>query len=189
MLYILLAALLLLIAALLRRSQTAPTAARPAPPKPPALSEQTVDSLCAAVSALQALMGHPRLGGPGFLTLRLLPDGAAAAAAQYPNIHEVLYRRIVRRELSPEELLAEGFPPSLLALAPDFETESGGTVLLTAHVPLDPGAAWAAADFRQRQMVLNILAERLRERFPSLFVRCVGGELLLSPIQKPVQAF
>ena len=85
MLYILLAALLLLIAALLWRSQTAPSAARPAPPKPPALSEQTVDSLCAAVSALQALMGHPRLGGPGFLTLRLLPDGAAAAAAQYPN--------------------------------------------------------------------------------------------------------
>lgn len=186
--YFLLPALLLLIAALLWRSQAAPPSVPPpVQPPPPAVSAGVVDALCAAVSSLQELMAHPQLGGPGFLSLRFPPEGGAAVTAQYPNIREALYRRAVRRELSPEALLAEGLPEPLLELSPAFETESGGIVLLTVTVPLDPELAQSIAGLRQRQAVLRVLSERLRERFPELSVRCAGGELLLSPIRTPAR--
>ena len=113
--YFLLAALLLLIAALLWRSQAvSPTVPPLAQPSPPVISPGLLDALCAAAASLQELMAHPLLGGPGFLSLRFPPEGGATVTAQYPNIREALYRRVVRRELSPEHLLAEGFPASLL---------------------------------------------------------------------------
>lgn len=109
--YFLLAALLLLIAALLWRSQAvSPTVPPLAQPSPPVISPGLLDALCAAAASLQELMAHPLLGGPGFLSLRFPPEGGATVTAQYPNIREALYRRVVRRELSPEHLLAEGFP-------------------------------------------------------------------------------
>ena len=89
-----------------------------------------IEALGAAAEALAELMEHPALGGPGFITVRFPPplaaDGTAEAAAQYPNIREALYRRVLRQELETEELRAEGAPEALLALDPCFETESGG---------------------------------------------------------------
>jgi hypothetical protein len=184
--YFLLAALLLLIAALLWRSQAvSPTVPPLAQPSPPVISPGLLDALCAAAASLQELMAHPLLGGPGFLSLRFPPEGGATVTAQYPNIREALYRRVVRRELSPEHLLAEGFPASLLTLSPEFETESGGIILLTVTVPLDPGLAQSITNLRQRQAVLHDLSDHLRNRFPELSVRCAGGELLLSPVRAP----
>ena len=86
-----------------------------------------IEALGAAAEALAELMEHPALGGPGFITVRFPPplaaDGTAEAAAQYPNIREALYRRVLRQELETEELRAEGAPEALLALDPCFETE------------------------------------------------------------------
>lgn len=146
------------------------------------VSDRTLEALFGAIEALEAVMAHPELGGPGFLTLRFLPQGGVvAASAQYPNIREVLYRRAVRRELSREDLLGEGVPAALLELSPEFETESGGVVLVTVEVaaPELPGQ-WG---LRERQAVLRTLSARIGERFPGLSVRSAGGELLLSPVR------
>ncbi len=142
-----------------------------------------------AAEALAELMEHPALGGPGFITVRFPPplaaDGTAEAAAQYPNIREALYRRVLRQELETEVLRAEGAPEALLALDPCFETESGGMVLVTVRVAgLDPALAERMSGHRGRQEALGALAEGLRERCPGLSVRCVGGELLLAPVRE-----
>ena len=148
-----------------------------------------IEALGAAAEALAELMEHPALGGPGFITVRFPPplaaDGTAEAAAQYPNIREALYRRVLRQELETEELRAEGAPEALLALEPCFETESGGMVLVTVRVAgLDPALAERMSGHRGRQEALGALAEGLRERCPGLSVRCVGGELLLAPVRE-----
>lgn len=148
-----------------------------------------IEALGAAAEALAELMEHPALGGPGFITVRFPPplaaDGTAEAAAQYPNIREALYRRVLRQELETEELRAEGAPEALLALEPCFETESGGMVLVTVRVAgLDPALAERMSGHRGRQEALGALAEGLRERCPGLSVRCVGGELLLAPARE-----
>ena len=148
-----------------------------------------IEALGAAAEALAELMEHPALGGPGFITVRFPPplaaDGTAEAAAQYPNIREALYRRVLRQELETEELRAEGAPEALLALDPCFETESGGMVLVTVRVAgLDPALAERMSGHRGRQEALGALAEGLRERCPGLSVRCVGGELLLAPARE-----
>ena len=39
-----------------------------------------------------------------------------------------------------------------------FETESGGIILLTVTVPLDPGLAQSITNLRQRQAVLHDLS-------------------------------
>ena len=148
-----------------------------------------IEALGAAAEALAELMEHPALGGPGFITVRFPPplaaDGTAEAAAQYPNIREALYRRVLRQELETEELRAEGAPEALLALDPCFETESGGMVLVTVRVAgLDPALAERMSGHRGRQEALGALAEGLRERCPGLSVRCVGGELLLVPARE-----
>ena len=146
-----------------------------------------IEALGAAAEALAELMEHPALGGPGFITVRFPPplaaDGTAEAAAQYPNIREALYWRVLRREV--EALRAEGAPEALLALDPCFETESGGMVLVTVRVAgLDPALAERMSGHRGRQEALGALAEGLRERCPGLSVRCVGGELLLAPVRE-----
>lgn len=148
-----------------------------------------IEALGAAAEALAELMEHPALGGPGFITVRFPPplaaDGTAEAAAQYPNIREALYRRVLRQELETEALRAEGAPEALLALDPCFETESGGMVLVTVRVAgLDPALAERMSGHRGRQEALGALAEGLRERCPGLSVRCVGGELLLAPVRE-----
>lgn len=153
------------------------------------LSRDGIEALGAAADALAELMEHPALGGPGFITVRFPPplaaDGTAAAAVQYPNIREVLYRRILRQELAPEDLRTEGVPEALLKLSPCFETESGGMVLVSVRVSgLDPALAERMAGHRGRQEALGALAEGLRRRCPGLSVRCVGGELLLSPVRE-----
>lgn len=163
--------------------------AREAEEKVPELSRDGIEALGAAADALAELMAHPALGGPGFITVRFPPplaaDGTAVAAVQYPNIREALYRRILRQELAPEELRAEGVPEALLALSPCFETESGGMVLVSVRVSgLDPALAKRMAGHRGRQETLDALAEGLRRRCPGLSARCVGGELLLSPVRE-----
>lgn len=145
---------------------------------------QVVEELAAAADALRAVMEHPALGGPGFITVRLSgpeEEGLLTATAQYPNIREALYRRAVRRELEPEALLAEGMPEALLALSPRFETDSGGVVLISVQVS---HGKRPEAGFRERRAVLEALAGGLRQKDPGLSVRCVGGELLLSPVRE-----
>lgn len=190
--FFLLSAVLLLLAVLLWYSQaaakTAPPPAVPDSP-PPAVEPQTLDKLCGVVERLREVMDHPDLGGPGFLTLRFPPQtGGAVVTAQYPNIREALYRRIIRRELSRETLLAEGFPAGLLDLSPDFEAESGGVVLLTVELrDIDGALTRSMASLRERQELLRVLTERLRERLPAFYVRSVGGELLLTPVREAVE--
>ena len=108
--------------------------------------EELAAALAEAAGPLLAVMEHPRLGGPGFLTIRLpqqsLDGGGAAVTAQFPNISDALYRRIVRGELDREELVREGVPGAFFACGASFETESGGMVILTARVQ---GAAAPAA--------------------------------------------
>lgn len=174
------AVILWYIQALGRRGGEA-SAQEPAGEEPagPEWGEQVVEELAAAVDALWAVMDHPALGGPGFITVRLPgpeEEGMLTVTAQYPNIQEALYRRAVRRELEPEALLAEGMPEALLALSPCFETDSGGVVLVSVRISDGKGAA---AGFRERRAVLEDLARGLRHRNPELSVRCVGGELLL----------
>lgn len=181
-LFFLLPALLLLLAAFLWYTQAHSPA--PAPPTDgPAKSEpdaHIVDSLAGAVAALQELMEHPALGGPGFLTVRFC-DGCAAVTVQYPNIRETLYQHAVRQEVSPADLLPEGFPETLLGLSPEFEAESGGMVLVTVTVP---GLTQDVSSRRSRQTLLNALAAELRPRFPGLSIRVLGGELILAPTRQ-----
>ena len=140
-----------------------------------------------AVEALVELMAHPQLGGPGFLTLRLPQpgeEGLVTVTAQYPNIREALYRRVVRGELDQGELLAAGLPEGLLALEPRFETDSGGTVVVSLRTaPMDPASVERISGRTDRQDALRLLADRLGRRFPSLEVRPFGAELLLTPVR------
>ncbi|MDE7221351.1 MAG: hypothetical protein K2O45_17340 [Oscillospiraceae bacterium] len=150
----------------------------------PAITE----GLARAVEALGELMAHPELGGPGFLTLRLPQpgeDGLVTAAAQYPNIREAMYCRVVRRELDRDALLAAGVPEALLALEPQFETDSGGVVVVSVQaVPMGELLAEQISGRTDRQAALRLLAGRLGERFPRLEVRPFGSELLLTPVRE-----
>ncbi len=157
------------------------------------VSREGIEALGKAADALAELMKHPELGGPGFITVRFslteASGGAAVVTAQYPNIREVLYRRILRQELEPEALGAEGVPEALLALSPGFETESGGMVLVSVQAAgLDPALAERMAGCRERQETLEELAEGLGRRCPELSVRRLGGELLLSPVREWMRA-
>ena len=187
MLFFLLAAVLLLSAGLLWYNEAA---GKPAPGgksgeenvRTAEISPETTEALAAAVEALREVMAHPLSGGPGFITLRFPPlEDAAYVTAQYPNIREALYRRIVRRELSGEVLALEGVPERLLEMSPDFETESGGVVALTVKVRGVGGdVAVAMSNLRERKAVLETLAADLSTRFPDLSVRPAGSELLLT---------
>lgn len=181
-----LAGAFLLLAALLWCTQAAakpsPKAAV-SPEEAPCLARREMDKLCGVLDALRAVMEHPKLGGPGFLTVKWTPQtGTAVVSAQFPNIREDLYRRVIRRELDREELLAEGVPAVLLDLGPDFEAESGGVVLLSVELRGFGGTlAGASSSLRARQEFLSVLTARLGERFPDCNVRCIGGEVLVSP--------
>ena len=145
------------------------------------------EALEQAVEVLLELMAHPRLGGPGFLTLRLPQpgeDGLVTVSAQYPNIRETMYNLVIRQELDPETLLKAGAPERLPLLSPEFETESGGVVLVSLKTGGVPPELTACLNSRkERGSALGIVAEHLGERFPEFSVRVFGTELLLSPIR------
>ena len=143
------------------------------------------------MEALTRLRSHPKLGGLGFLTLRLPQpgeDGAVTVTAQYPNIREGLYRLTARRELDRETLLAAGVPEALLDLSPDFGTDSGGVVVATVRAAvMDPVLVERVSGRSDRQEALGLLTDRLGKRFPSLEVRTFGTELLLTPVREAVR--
>lgn len=140
------------------------------------------DALIEAVQALESVMAHPELGGPGFLLIQFpaAPEaGGAVITAQYPNIREGLYRRVVRQEL--DDLAAAGMPEALLSLKPSFETESGGVVLLTVRAgELPPEFAESLRGHRERGIALAVLAEVLKAKLPQFSIRTFGSGLLLS---------
>lgn len=144
------------------------------------------EALRSAVTALCQLMAHPELGGPGFLTVRLPQpgeDGTVAVTAQYPNIRERLYRRIVRQELDRESLRAEGMPETLLALHPAFETDSGGVVVVSVRTGCMGAELVSRISGRaERQAALRLLAGCLGS--PALEARFFGAELLLTPVRE-----
>lgn len=196
----LLAAIALALAAVLWYAEASGREQKPPPPpREPdagarlrqALSEdgRIMSSITESIRALEALMAHPALGGPGFLLVQFPPQppgcGYAAVTAQYPNIQEELYRRIVRQELDRDALTAAGMPAGLLAAGPVFETESGGIVLVSVQAGgLPPALEDCFHCRRDRDAALRLLAGLLEERFPNLSVRTFGTELLLSPMGK-----
>lgn len=151
-----------------------------------------VEALAEAIRALEAVMAHPELGGPGFLLVQFPPApdcGNAVVMAQYPNIREGLYRRIVRQELYKENLAAAGIPEALLAQKPFFETESGGVVLISVQVnEVLPEFAKCLHTRRERSIALGILAEALGARLPLYSTRIFGADLLLSPDREHMEA-
>lgn len=192
-----LAAATLALAAVLWYTQASSTAKNVPPPEVDAaqilrrtLAEdpRMVDALAEAVRGLENLMAHPELGGPGFLLIQfpMEADGASAVVtAQYPNIREGLYRRVVRQELERDDLAAAGMMEALLAQKPDFETESGGVVMVslkTGEVP--PELTACLNSRRERGIALGIVAEHLEEHIPGFSVRVFGTDLLLSPIRE-----
>ena len=190
--WILLAALALAVAAGLRRARGMERAAerRGAPAVEAAEpfrrwleGPEGLEKLERTVEALGKLMTHPELGGPGFLTVRLPQkgeEGRVTAAAQYPNIRESMYRRVRRREL--EALEEAGAPWELLALSPDFETDSGGIVVISVRAAyMEPGLVNCVSGRRERQAALRLLSDRLSG--PTLEARPFGTELLLTPVR------
>lgn len=147
----------------------------------------SLEELAGAVRALEAIMDHPELGGPGFLTVRFTQDTGGQArtvvTAQYPNIRETLYRLALRQPPDPAALAEAGVPEALLALSPVFETDSGGVVLISLS-----GEGWAAvpptAGRRERLEALRTLSALLERRLPELEVRPFGTELLLTPVRE-----
>ena len=160
----------------------------PAPEEPAARSmgellaeAETAEHISRAVDALRAVLEHPELGGPGVLTVQFPAWGQPEVLAQYPNIRETLYRRIVRGELEREELRRLGVPEALLTGRTEFSIESGGMVLLLVETGgLTPALEQLLADHRGRAGVLRALAKDLGERYPDLTVRVVGSDLLLT---------
>ena len=154
-----------------------PPASEPLPPVDPA----ALDALAETVEALLAVMDHPQLGGPGFLAVQLPRQGeehpCLTVTAQFPNIREALYRRAAQNDLDPAALAAAGVPQALFAHRPAFSAGSGGMVLLTACACPFPDEP---QDLQRRAWLLRFLAQDLRERFPQLTVRPLGGEILLT---------
>lgn len=196
--WFIMAALMLAAAGFLWYSQAAGKGGRPGQPsgaeedfrqwlENPAVLE----NLARAVEALTQLMSHPKLGGPGFLNLRLPQpeeDGVVTVTAQYPNIREELYRLTARRELSRETLLTAGVPEALLDLSPDFETDSGGVVVVSVRaVVMAPAVVSRIAGRSDRREALSLLTECLGQRFPALEIRSFGTELLLTPVREAVR--
>ena len=193
-----LAALALAAAAFLWTIQAAPGSRKTAA-HPPAAAEgeafrQWLDHpdvqevIDQAVEALLELMAHPKLGGPGFLTLRLPQpgeNGLVTVSAQYPNIRETMYNLVVRQELDPETLLRAEVPERLPALSPEFETESGGVVVVSIPAGnMERELVSCISGHGERQAALRLLADLLGKHFPNLEVRPFGAELLLTPARE-----
>ena len=179
--------LILALSALLLAALTAlsgwrdpPKPPPPAAPRPPA-DAGDLDALAETVDALLAVMDHPQLGGPGFLSVQLPRDGGEhpclTVTAQFPNIREALYRRAAQNDLDPAALAAAGVPRALFAHQPAFDCGSGGMILLSAAACPFPEQP---QDLQQRARLLRFLAQDLRRRFPQLTVRPLGGEILLT---------
>lgn len=145
------------------------------------------EALEQAVEVLLELMAHPKLGGPGFLTLRLPQpgeEGSVTVSAQYPNIREAMYDMVVRRELDRKTLLRAGLSERLAEMSPAFETESGGVVVVSIPAGnMEQEVISRVSGRGERQTALRLLAERLERRFPGLEVRPFGSELLLTPVR------
>ena len=89
---------------------------------------------------------------------------------------------MIRRELDRADLLEAGVPEELLRLSPVFSAEGGGVVMVTVRsAPLEPAAEAGIASRGTRDRTLSLLAEGLSRRYPSLSVRRLGADLLLSP--------
>lgn len=188
-----LAAAALVLAAVLRRSQAsggagdAPEAISPEEEADRrlrcALAEEArmAAELAESIRALEGLMAHPELGGPGFLTVQF-PAESAVATAQYPNIREALYRLLAGREPDRDELREAGVPEALLSRDPVFETESGGVVTVSVEAGgVPPALAESLNSRRERRAALELLAEALAGECPQFSVRAFGPDLLLSP--------
>lgn len=180
---ILLAAALVLTALLRTRSSTGETVPLPTEaPRPPEIPPADAERLEEIIALLGEVMDHRELGGPGYLTVQfpqqLFAGSFPTVTAQYPNIGEGLYRRVVRRELDREALEAAGVPGALFDHNPAFAAEGGGVVVLTAEVyGLTPALEKGMADRRTRGTLLAALARELSG--PALSVRVLGQELLV----------
>lgn len=178
---ILLAAALVLTA--LSRSSTGETVPPPTEvPRPPVIPPADAERLEEVIALLGEVMDHRALGGPGYLTVQfpqqLFAGSFPTVTAQYPNIGEDLYRRVVRRELDRTALEAAGVPGALFDHNPEFAAEGGGVVVLTAEVyGLTPALEKGMADRRTRGALLAALARELSG--PALSVRVLGQELLV----------
>ena len=189
-----LAAAALILAAILRYTR-AVNAEKESQPPPKAEPDQRIRRILeedprmmeaweGAVRALESIMAHPALGGPGFLLVQFpAAEETAVVTAQYPNIHEELYLRIIRQEL--DDLAAAGVSEELLARQPDFEAESCGVVLVSVRAGRIPAEMREMLEHRkERETALRMLAERLEGRFPGLSVRVLGADLLLAPTRE-----
>ena len=148
-------------------------------------ASRTAEVLGEVIDELRMVMGHPQLGGPGYLTVqfpqRRLDGACPTVSCQYPNINEALYRRIVRRELEPGELMEAGVPGRLFSRQVTFATESGGVVVVTAQVRgVEPDIEELMTG-RTRGEALYALAGELGRRYPGCTAQALAGEILLTP--------
>lgn len=171
-----------------RGGQRAEETAASAPPVRERLEDsRTVERLGEVVDELRTVMGHPRLGGPGYLSIRFPQQGQEgdfpAVSCQYPNISEELYRKIVRQDLETGALVEAGIPEGLFSRGLTFAAESGGVVVLTAEVyGLAPEVEDVMAG-RGRGEALRVLAGALGRRYPGDIVQALAGEIILTPRQ------
>lgn len=179
--------LILLAAALVLTALSRPGTGEAVPPptevpRPPEIPPADAERLEEVIALLGEVMDHRALGGPGYLTVQfpqqLFAGSFPTVTAQYPNIGEDLYRRVVRRELDRAALEAAGMPGALFGHNPEFAAEGGGVVVLTAEVyGLTPALEKGMADRRTRGALLAALARELSTR--QLSVRVLGQELLV----------
>lgn len=180
--FLFLLAAALVLTALSRRSAGEAVPPPDEAPRPPEIPPADVERLEEVIALLGEVMDHRELGGPGYLTVQfpqqLFAGSFPTVTAQYPNIGEGLYRRVVRRELDREALEAAGVPGALFDHNPAFAAEGGGVVVLTAEVyGLTPALEKGMADRRTRGTLLAALARELSG--PALSVRVLGQELLV----------
>ncbi len=159
---------------------------RGAPPEERPWGPATAEALGEVIDALLAVMNHPALGGPGYLTVQFPQQPVAGSfptvTAQFPNIEEALYRRVVRRELAQEELAEAGIPALLFTHNPEFAAEGGGVVALSAEVyGVEAEGEKRLPHLKERGEALRAVAAALQERYPALEIRILAGDILLSP--------
>lgn len=168
----------------IRRSKPADSSEKPVDGQAAASRwlEKEGGALLSAIDSLAHIMADPVLGGPGFLTVQLPPqgDGAAAVSCQYPNISETLYRRVLRGTAA--DLLEAGIPAALLDRGLRWEAESGTVVVLTLDAaPVGGEAAALLTRLHSRNQLLGALAGELVRLCPGMEVRALAGYILLTP--------
>ena len=150
------------------------TETAPAAEKEPWDPEAAAAALEPAPAGLLAVMDHPDLGGPGFLSVRFPRPGEAEASCRFPSLQGTLYGLADRGEADRRTLEDVGVPRGLLDLGVTVEAEGGGVTALTVLCPVPPlpegtqvRALWA-------------LAEALGRRFPGCTASLAGREIFLS---------